>query len=109
MAEFNEIVDIFHKAHDEYASKDCNYCPMRGTNISQCRKLLIDHPSYYSAKLLDWKNNQPKPINWIEWLYKMGIFEDRIVCGNKHTCSLTEKAYNENVPEGIVLLSKELI
>lgn len=109
MAEFKEIVDIFNMVHDKYYNIDCDKCPMFGTNISQCRKLLIENPVYYSTRLMDWKDNQPKPISWIEWLYKMGIFEDRVVCGNKHTCSLTEKAYNENVPEGIVCLSKELI
>ena len=108
MAEFKEIVDIFDRIHRKY-NQNCMLCPLDGLNISQCRKLLLEDPVNYEPVILKWAKENPKPINWIEWLYKMGIFEDRIVCGNKHTCSLTEKAYNENVPEGIVLLSKELI
>lgn len=104
MAEFKEIVDIFGRAHSKYASKDCNCCPMGGTNISQCRKLLLDDPVFFSTNLLKWDKENPKPINWIAWLYQRGIIEDKETCDNKIICSLTEKAYKENVPEELMMI-----
>lgn len=103
MAEFKEIVDIFDRMHREY-SQNCMLCPLEGFNISQCRKILLEDPVGHEAILLRWAKENPKPINWIAWLYQMGIFEDKEVCANKITCSLTEKAYKENVPKELMML-----
>lgn len=64
MAEFKEVMEAFDLMHRTF-ERDCKGCPMGGSNIGQCRKLLYEKPEQYERIVMNWSVSRYP--TWEEW------------------------------------------
>lgn len=80
MAEFSEVMRQFERMCHYYQGKcECPMgCSMDGVNISQCRKIAVEHPDVTEKKVMSWAAEHPEPKypTWLEWLHTTSATDD---------------------------------
>ena len=75
--EYQEFMKQFDRMCSHYrCNLDCPMgCPMKGVNISQCRKVAFENPAETEKTVSAWAVEHPEPIypTWAEWLFDNGL------------------------------------
>src|SRR5574344_2459453 len=52
---YREVMETAKRMHESYSCfPACSGCPMKGTNISHCRKIAFEHPEEFSRIVMNW-------------------------------------------------------
>lgn len=82
MAEYTEVIKQFKRMCESTTGFKCSRgeCPVMGyafgcENISQCRKIALEHPNEFEEKVMSWAAEHPEPVypTWAEWLESMHV------------------------------------
>ena len=75
---FQEVMKQFDRMCWYYQQKrECPMaCPMKGMNISQCRKIAFEEPKVAEQTVMQWAAEHPKPVypTWAEYLTSIGVY-----------------------------------
>lgn len=79
MAEYGDVIKQFKRMCWNYQQKrECPMaCPMKGMNISECRKIAFEEPKVTEQTVMKWAAEHPEPVypTWGKWLEEMGLIK----------------------------------
>lgn len=107
--EFVEFIKEFDRMCLYYMRRagKCTGCPMGGTNISQCRRIVFDNPQSAQAVVYAWgKSNPARYPTWLEWLMSEGAII-RIEESSKEQTHIIPGPYMyDSIPDHIATMLK---
>ena len=103
MAEFDVVCKEFRRMCWHYQREcRCKDCPLRGSNIGQCRKNAFASPHVFEYHVMQWAAEHPEPVypTWGDYL-TMLMLEDITHSGDTTPQTLGQWMCKNRIPADI--------